>query len=127
MAGEQVSRNWVKPASSRCHESPGSRSENLQMPRAATSMTVPTKYPSLRKWCLPAISGLALILAAAVFGPDQNWARLRGLPLERRAKLVENLKKFDLLYSRRQQDSLRQLDGKIHALPPESRAHYLAV
>jgi hypothetical protein len=91
-------------------------------------MTAPIKYPSFpKKWCLPVISGLATILAAAAFDPDQNWARLRGLPIERRAKLVENLKKFDLLYSSRQQEALRELDRKIQALPSESRTHYLAV
>ena len=39
-------------------------------------MSVPIKYPSFRKWCLPVISGLAMILAAAAFDPDQNWVRL---------------------------------------------------
>jgi hypothetical protein len=90
-------------------------------------MTVPIDYPLLRKWYLPMISALALFLAAAAFDFEQNAARLRGLPAERRAKLVENLKKFDLLYSRRQQDSLRELDRRINALPNESRTHYLAV
>jgi hypothetical protein len=90
-------------------------------------MIVPINYPLLRKWCLPVISALALILAAATFDFDRNSARLHGLPLERRARLVENLKKFDLLYSRRQQDSLRELDRRINALPSESRTHYLAV
>jgi hypothetical protein len=90
-------------------------------------MTVPIQYKSFRKWSLPVISGLAMVLLAAAFDPDQNWARLRGLPIERRAKLVENLKKFDLLYSRSKQDSLREIDRKINALPSESRTHYLAV
>jgi hypothetical protein len=105
----------------------GLRFDRTQKPLAATSMTVPIKFPSFRKSCLPVISGLAMILAAAVFDPDQNWVRLRGLPIERRAKLVENLKKFDLLYSRSKQDSLRELDRKIHVLPNDSRTHYLAV
>jgi hypothetical protein len=90
-------------------------------------MTVSTQYPAFRKLCLPVISGLALILAAAAFDPDQNWVRLRDLPAERRAKLVANLKNFDLLYTRRQQDSLRELDRKINSLSAESRTHYLAV
>ena len=45
-----------------------------------------------------------VLLAAAAFDPEQNWVRLRTLPNDRRAKLVENIKKFDLLYSRQQQD-----------------------
>ena len=90
-------------------------------------MTFPRTYSAFRKRCLLVISGLAIILAAAAFDPDQGWARLRGLPIERRAKLVENLKRFDLLYSRQKQDSLRELDRKIQALPPETREHYLAV
>jgi hypothetical protein len=90
-------------------------------------MTVSIKSASFQKWWLAVISGLAVILSAAAFDPGSNWTRLRGMPAERRAKLVENLKKFDLLYSARQQNSLRELDRKIHSLPAESREHYLAV
>jgi hypothetical protein len=90
-------------------------------------MRLPIKTHALRYCCLPFLSGLAVVLTAAAFDPDQNWARLRALPNGRRAKLVENLNKFDLLYSRLQQDSLRELDRKIHELPAESRAHHLSV
>ena len=36
------------------------------------------------------------------------------------------MKKFDLLYSRSQQEAIRELDRKIHELPAETRAQYLA-
>ena len=103
------------------------RSTDQRKPLAAASMSLPIKHPSIRTWCLPLISALATLVAAAAVDPEQNSVRLRALAGERRAKLVENLKKFDLLYSRQKQDSLRELDRRIHDLPPEQRAHYLDV
>ena len=90
-------------------------------------MSLPIKYPSLRTWCLPFISALAMILAAAAIDPDQNWARLRRIADERRAKLVENLKKFDLLYSRPQQDLSASSTEKSTSSRPTRAAHYLGV
>ena len=89
-------------------------------------MSLPIQNSVVGRFLLPVISGLAVILCAAALDLDVNWARLRGLPSERRAKLVENLKKFDLLYSRSQQETLRQLDRKIYELPAETRTQYLA-
>jgi hypothetical protein len=90
-------------------------------------MNVPAKNRSIRTVCLPVISAVMVLMAAAAFDPAANWARLRALPNDRRAKLVENIKKFDLLYTRQQQESLRELDRRINELSGESRDHYLDV
>jgi hypothetical protein len=82
---------------------------------------------SIRIWGVPAISALATILLAATMDPDQNWARLRSLPGEQRQKLVENLKKFDLLYNQDKQQALRDLDRRLNELEPTRRTQYLAV
>ena len=84
-------------------------------------------HRSIRKVCLPVISAAVMLLAAVAFDSEANWARLRTLPDARRAKLVENVKKFDLLYTRGQQQSLRELDRRISELPGESRTQYLDV
>ena len=90
-------------------------------------MNLYAKNRSVRILCLPVISAAAVLLAAAAFDPESNWARLRGLPTARRAKLVDNIKKFDLLYTGPQQASLRELDRRINELSGESRAQYLDV
>jgi hypothetical protein len=90
-------------------------------------MTKSVSHRSTRKVCLPVISAAVVLLAAVAFDSEGNWARLRTLPDHRRAKLVENVKKFDLLYTRPQQQSLRELDRKINELPGESRSQYLDV
>ena len=112
---------------SRTFLSPARRFAHAGNPPADTFMSWLPKHPSIRTCCLPVISALATLLAAAAVDPDQNWVRLRGLPNDRRARLVENLKRFDLLYSRPQQDALRDLDRRIHELSPEERAHHLVV
>jgi hypothetical protein len=89
-------------------------------------MNVYAKNRSIRLICLPVISATAVLLAAA-FDLETNWARLRSLPNARRTKVVENIKKFDLLYTRPQQTSLRELDRRINELSSESRAQYLDV
>ncbi len=76
---------------------------------------------------MPVISAAVMLLAAVAIDPEANWARLRTLPDARRNKLVENVKKFDLLYTPQQQKSLRDLDRRINELPGESRAQYLDV
>lgn len=90
-------------------------------------MNVSVKNRPVRIICLPVISAVAVLLAAAAFDAEANWARLRALPNDRRARLVENIKKFDLVFSGSQQASLRDLDRRINELPGESRAHYLEV
>ncbi len=90
-------------------------------------MTESVNHRSIRKVCLPVISAAVMLLAAVAFDSEANWARLRTLPDARRAKLAENVKKFDLLYTQGQQQSLRELDRRINELPGETRAGYLDV
>ncbi len=73
-----------------------------------------------------AISALATILLAAV-DPERNMARIKAMPIEERQRLVENLRKFDLLYVPREQQALRELDRHLDELEPDRRAQYLAV
>lgn len=80
----------------------------------------------VRFWVIPAISALATLLVAATVVPDDNWSRLRALPRPERQRLVDNLQKFDLVYTPEQQQSLRTLDRKINELEPGQRAQYLA-
>ncbi len=73
-----------------------------------------------------ALSALATILLAAV-DPGRNEARLKAMPVEERQRLLENLRKFELLYSPREQQAVRELDRRVNELEPERRAFYLAV
>ena len=81
---------------------------------------------SIGFWGLPAISALATMLVAATVDPSGNWERLGALPPEARQRLVENLQKFDVLYSAEQQRSLRDLDNRINELDQAQQAQYLA-
>jgi len=90
-------------------------------------MSLDIKHRLLHVLGLPAISALATILIAAASDPDRNWVRLRAFPGEQRKKLVETLKKFDLLYTREQQQALRDLDQRINELEPAMQLEYFAV
>jgi len=90
-------------------------------------MSLEIKHHPLRVWGLAAISAVATILVAAASDPGRNWARLRSLPGEQRQKLVETLKKFDLLYTPAQQQALRELDRRLDELEPAKRIEYFAV
>ncbi len=81
---------------------------------------------TIRFWGLPAISALATMLVAASVDPSGNWDRLRALPLDAQQRLVENLQKFDLLYSPEQQRTLRDLDRRINELDSTQQVLYLA-
>ncbi len=81
---------------------------------------------TIRFWAVPVISALATMLVAATVDPSGNWDRLRALPLEARQRLVENLQKFDLLYSPDQQAALRELDRRINELDQAQQVQYLA-
>ena len=81
---------------------------------------------TIRFWGLPAISALATMLVAATVDPSGNWDRLYALPSEARQRLVENLQKFDLLYTPEQQRALRELDRQVNELDSTQRAKYLA-
>ncbi len=74
------------------------------------------KRKVIRAWSLAAISALAMILVAAGVDLDQNWVRLRRLPREQRLKLIENLRRFDLVLKTEQQQALRDLDRRIAEL-----------
>ena len=58
---------------------------------------------------------------------SKQTGRVCALPSDRRAKLIENINKFDLVYTSEQQASLRELDRRINELPPQTRAEYLGV
>jgi hypothetical protein len=90
-------------------------------------MTLPFKHPLLRVLGLPAISALATIMVAAAADTDRNWARLRALPAAERIKLLDAIKKFDLLYTREQQQALRDLDRRINELEPSKQTEYVDV
>jgi hypothetical protein len=89
-------------------------------------MSFDIKRKVIRVWGLASISALAIILVAAGVDLDQNGARLRGLPREQRLKLIENLRRFDLVLRPEQQKALRDLDRRIAELPPAQRVQYLA-
>jgi hypothetical protein len=74
---------------------------------------------------LAVISALATVLVAAA-DPQLSWSRLKAMPPAERQRLLENLKKFDLLYTPEQQRSLREIDRRINELEPERRDSYLA-
>ena len=82
---------------------------------------------ALQFWILPGISALATLLVAAAVDSGDNWARLRAMPKQQRQRLVDNLQKFDLVYSVDQQQALRDLDRRINELDPARQAQYLAV
>jgi hypothetical protein len=65
-------------------------------------------------------------LIAAGVDLEANWQRLRALPAERRKKLVDNLSRFDAVLTLEQQQALRDLDRRIHALEPSQQGEYLA-
>jgi len=85
------------------------------------------KHNMIRIWGVPAATALATVLVAAASELERGWERLRSLPAERRLKLVENLKKFDLVYTPKQQQDLRELDRRINALSPDEQSYYLSV
>jgi hypothetical protein len=80
----------------------------------------------IRPWGLTAIAALATILVAATVEPDGNWLRIGTLPQPERQRLVDNLQKFDLVFSAAQQEALRDLDRKINELDPARKAQYLS-
>jgi hypothetical protein len=89
-------------------------------------MSFEIKRKVIGGWGLASISALAMVLVAAGVDLEENWARLRGLPREQRVKLIENLRRFDLVFKPEQQKALRDLDRRIADLPAAQRAQYLA-
>jgi hypothetical protein len=90
-------------------------------------MSLDIKHHPVRLCGLAAISAVATMLVAAVADPGGNWTRLRALPSDQRQKLSESLKKFDLLYTPAQQESIRDLDRRLNELDPAKRSEYFAV
>ncbi len=90
-------------------------------------MSFSTKRNLIRVWGVPAVTALATILVAAASEMDRGWERLRSLPADRRLKLVETLKKFDLVYTPKQRQDLRELDRRINELPAAERSYYFSV
>lgn len=74
-----------------------------------------------------AFSTLAFVLIAAASSNEAGFERLRGLPAAERSRLLENLRKFDLVLSPEQQSAARDLDRRLADLSPVERANYLAV
>jgi hypothetical protein len=74
---------------------------------------------------LPLIAAVATILVAATIDPDANSLRLRAMPRQERQRLIDNLQKFDLIYTVDEQSALRDLDRKINELDPVRRAQYV--
>jgi hypothetical protein len=78
-------------------------------------------------WGLVGISAIAVILVAASTEHDAGWERLRAMPAEERARLLANLRRFDLELQPEQQSSVRELDRRLSELSPDRRAQYVAV
>jgi hypothetical protein len=89
-------------------------------------MILGSKRKAMRVWGLALISALAMIMVAAGVDLDEGRVRLRALPKEQRLKLIESLRRFDLVLRPEQQKALRDLDRRIAELPPAQRIQYLA-
>jgi hypothetical protein len=64
--------------------------------------------------------------AGARADEEENWQRLRSMPLEQRQILSENLRRFDAL-DPKQKGVVRELDEKLGQLPAENRMNDYAV
>jgi hypothetical protein len=84
------------------------------------------KRDATRFWGLPIMAAVATMLMAATIDPSGDRLRLQAMPRIERQRLVENLQKFDMLYSADQQQILRDLDHRFNELDPERQAQYLA-
>jgi hypothetical protein len=69
---------------------------------------------------------LATILIAAGVDLEANWNRLKALPVAERKKLQDNLLRFDAVLTPAQREGVRELDRKIHELPPAQQAEYFS-
>jgi hypothetical protein len=88
------------------------------------AMMLDTKRRLIRTWGMVGVSALALVLVAAESQADRNWARIRELPPDRRSKLLQNLRKFDLELSSEKRAAIRDLDRRIQELDPSEQARY---
>jgi hypothetical protein len=81
----------------------------------------------VRRWGWVAVSALAVVLIAAGADPDANWTRIRALSMEQRAKLLQNLERFDLQLTPEKRQAVRELDRRLAELPPAQQSEYRAV
>jgi hypothetical protein len=70
---------------------------------------------------------MVTVLLAAAADPDAAWVRLRSLPRDQRVKLLENLHRFELVQSERNQAVLRSLDRQLQGLDAAERSRYFDV
>lgn len=83
--------------------------------------------PAVPRRIPPPSLAIGLVLALLAGASEQeNWQRLRSMPLERRVMLAKRLEEFDRL-SRDEKAEIRTLDEKLAALPPADQANYRAV
>jgi hypothetical protein len=82
---------------------------------------------AIRKWGLVGVSAGAVVLVAAAADPDRSWARIRAMPREQRAKLLQNLQRFDLELTPEKQQAIRDLDRRIGQLDRAQQFQYRAV
>lgn len=69
--------------------------------------------------------GMALVVLAGAT-EEENWARLRSMPTDRRVFLSHKIEEFDRL-SRDERSAVRTLDEKLGSLPVSEQANYRAV
>ena len=82
---------------------------------------------SVRRYLLVGVSALAVVLVAAVADPDPNLTRIRAMPADQRARLLQNLRKFDLELNPEKQQVIREIDRKIGQLDVQEGARYFWV
>jgi hypothetical protein len=86
-----------------------------------------TRKYKIGAWGPVAVSAMSVILVAAASEQDANWERLRSMPPEQRARLLDNLQKFDLVLTPEQRSAVREIDRRLSLLSPGERAQYMAV
>ena len=90
-------------------------------------MSLDHKSESRRRWMIVGVSALAVISVAAISDLDANWSRLRSMPADHRARILQSLRKFELELPPDKQREIRDLDRRIASLDSPSRARHLWV
>ncbi len=73
------------------------------------------------------IAAAVPVLLGAADQLQDALARLQNMSPRQRAEIAQALQRFDLKVPPEEQQSIRQLDDRVNALPPERKIHYLAV
>ncbi|MGC8638888.1 MAG: hypothetical protein ACP5XB_03295 [Isosphaeraceae bacterium] len=68
-----------------------------------------------------------LVLLGASDQLQDAMARLQSMSARQRTALAQALQRFDLKIPPDEQESIRQIDSRLNALPPDERVRYLAV